>query len=79
MLDLTWPLTRPVLFSMDAEVAHERTLSALERFPGLLGGLARLTMGAPPPELARDAFGLRLAGPVGLAAGLDKDGRAIPF
>lgn len=79
MLDLTWPITRPVLFSMDAEVAHERTIGMLESFPGLLGSIARVTMGSPAPELAFDAFGLRFAGPVGLAAGLDKDGRAIPF
>jgi dihydroorotate dehydrogenase len=79
MLDWTWPLARPVLFSMDAETAHERTLAALERFAGPLGGLARLSLGPPDPGLARRAFGVDLRGPVGLAAGLDKDGRAIPF
>ncbi|TNE88604.1 MAG: quinone-dependent dihydroorotate dehydrogenase [Deltaproteobacteria bacterium] len=79
MLNLGWPLTRRVIFSMDAETAHERTLGLLSAAPGALGGLASLTMGKPAPSLARDAFGVRLAGPVGLAAGLDKNGVAIPF
>jgi len=79
MIDLAWPLTRAVLFSMDAERAHELTLSWLERSGGLLGSAARTTLGRPDPSLAREAFGVKLAGPIGLAAGLDKDGRAIPF
>lgn len=77
MLDVGWPLTKAVLFSMDAERAHELTLGMLES--GLFGGLAGLTLNPPDPSLAVEAFGVKLAGPVGLAAGLDKDGRAIPF
>ena len=53
MLDLTWPLTRPILFTMDAEVAHERTMALLEAFPRVLGAVARLTMGPPAPELEK--------------------------
>lgn len=79
MLNVGWPLTRRALFAMDAETAHERTLSALSMAPGLLGGIAKLTMGPPPSSLARQAFGVPLAGPVGLAAGLDKNGVAVSF
>ena len=79
MLNWTWPITRPILFSMDAEAAHERTLWLLEHFGGLAGALARLTQPAPDPALSRQAFGVALKSPIGLAAGLDKDGRAIPF
>lgn len=64
---------RPLLFSMDAESAHELT------FRGL--GLARALAPAdarPDPILARTVGPLRWAGPVGLAAGLDKNGVAIP-
>jgi dihydroorotate dehydrogenase len=64
---------RPLLFSMDAESAHELT------FRGL--GLARALAPAdarPDPILARSVGPLRWAGPVGLAAGLDKNGVAIP-
>ncbi|MBA2321091.1 MAG: quinone-dependent dihydroorotate dehydrogenase [Deltaproteobacteria bacterium] len=71
-------MIRPVLFSLDAERAHEWTLRGLEAAPGLLGRIADVTMGVP--RLSRPGFGgLTLAGPVGLAAGLDKDGRAIAF
>lgn len=80
LLDLAYGAAiRPALFAMDAEVAHERTIRALGAAPRLLGALAGALAGPPPPVLARDAFGVRLAGPVGLAAGLDKDGVAIPF
>jgi len=79
MLDLFYPLVRPVLFSLDAERAHAGTLRLLGAAPRLAGRIASLTMGPPPPELAREAFGVRLGGPVGLAAGLDKDGIALPF
>ena len=79
MLDLGWPLARSVLFRMDAERAHELTIDALARAPGLLGGVARTTMGRPDPSLARTVAGVRWAGPVGLATGLDKAGRAIAF
>ncbi|BCJ35304.1 dihydroorotate dehydrogenase (quinone) [Actinocatenispora thailandica] len=79
-------LLRPALFRLgggDAEVAHTATLRALA---GLGGGSARLTAlwaataryrkhaRATPVEL----FGLRFPNPVGLAAGLDKDGIALP-
>ncbi|MBW2256912.1 MAG: dihydroorotate dehydrogenase (quinone), partial [Deltaproteobacteria bacterium] len=79
MLDVVYPLIRPLLFSLDAEQAHATTLRALAAAPRLAGRVAALTMGPPPSELARDAFGVRLAGPVGLAAGLDKDAIALPF
>lgn len=79
MLDIGWPLTRSVLFRMDAERAHELTIGLLAGAPRLLGATARLTMGPPDPSLQRTVAGVRWAGPVGLAAGLDKDGRAIEF
>ena len=79
MLDLLWPLTRPVLFAMDAERAHEWTIDLLAAAPRLLGVIAATTCGRPDPSLARNVAGVEWAGPVGLAAGLDKDGRAIPF
>lgn len=74
MLDrLFYPLLRPALFAMDAEAAHHATLTALQRAHAL--GLTRcLTKPASAPV---DVMGLRFPNPVGLAAGLDKDGRYI--
>jgi dihydroorotate dehydrogenase len=69
-----------VLFRLgggDAEAAHEttlRVLSRLSRRPTLLRALHRRYFMDRPTE----AFGVRFANPVGLAAGLDKDGRALP-
>jgi dihydroorotate dehydrogenase subfamily 2 len=79
MLDFAYPVTRSLLFSMDAENAHHLTLGALSKAPRLLGAVAASTMGPPPASLAREVAGLKLAGPIGLAAGLDKDGVAVPF
>ncbi len=56
----------------DAEAAHERTLRWLER-------AARFAPRRPfsPAGAATTVFGLRFPNPVGLAAGMDKDGRAL--
>ncbi len=77
MLDLGWRLLRPLLFSLDPERAHRLVLHGLGLAPGLAAALLRPLAGAPSPTLARTVGGLRLAGPVGLAAGLDKDGHAV--
>lgn len=76
-------LLRPILFRLgrgDAETAHERTLhllaliSSSRRFCRTLGRLIAIT----DPRLARTVFGVRFPNPVGLAAGMDKDGVALP-
>lgn len=77
-LDRLYPLVRAGLFALDAERAHELTLSMLGGAPGLFGGLLGALADRPDPSLARDVGGVRWAAPVGLAAGLDKNGVAIP-
>ncbi|TDP97246.1 quinone-dependent dihydroorotate dehydrogenase [Labedaea rhizosphaerae] len=73
-------LVRRALFSLgdgDPEVAHERTLAALRqvaRVPPALAALRRLYAVSAP----RTVFGVRFPNPVGLAAGMDKNGVAIP-
>jgi len=79
MLDIAYPVTRAILFSMDAENAHHMTFRAISTAPRLLAAIASMTMGPPSLSLAREVAGLKFAGPVGLAAGLDKDGVAVPF
>lgn len=79
MLDRLYPLVRPVLFSLPAERAHDLTLDRLEHQGDLLASVAKWTLPDPDPALATEAFGVRFRSPIGLAAGLDKDGRAIPF
>jgi dihydroorotate dehydrogenase len=67
-------LARPFLFGMDAERAHALTLDALE--VAYRSGLNPLVARRPAP-LPTKAFGLTFANPVGLAAGLDKNGAHI--
>lgn len=79
-MDLLYGLARAILFRLEAEQAHDLTLRALSVASSsrLLSALAALRY-APParPELAQELFGLRFPSPIGLAAGLDKNGVAI--
>jgi dihydroorotate dehydrogenase subfamily 2 len=74
---------RPVLYRLgkgDAEVAHEQTLHGLRRLsrvPGAVSALSR-SYGSLPAGLERTVFGVRFPSPVGLAAGMDKNGVALP-
>lgn len=69
-----YPLARRLLFSMDAEQAHNLTLKSLSCSQGLplIGSLLKSEL-SKPIEL----MGLKLRNPVGLAAGLDKNGAHI--
>lgn len=76
-------LARKALFRIgggDPEVAHERTLAALARLgrlPPVVAGLRRY-FGPPASGGSRTVFGVRFDSPVGLAAGMDKNGVALP-
>lgn len=69
-----YSFTRPALFSIDAEHAHELTLSSLQKAFD-----CRLTRHLlhSAPALPSTLMGLPLRNPVGLAAGLDKNGAHI--
>jgi dihydroorotate dehydrogenase len=71
-------IIRPALFAQDAEKIHDRTMRALGMVSrsALLGKLTRSLYGAP--SLPVELFGLKFPNPVGLAAGLDKLGAAVP-
>jgi len=70
---LLYALARPLLFSLDPETAHNVTLPALRRAAamGLTGFVKK-----PKPD-PRTVMGITFPNPVGLAAGLDKDGAYI--
>lgn len=74
MLNALYPLARHALFALDAEDAHHRTLALLKRLHGL--GMTGLIGNRVPPS-PRTVMGLTFPNPVGLAAGLDKDGAYI--
>ncbi|MEO7031241.1 MAG: quinone-dependent dihydroorotate dehydrogenase [Herbaspirillum sp.] len=68
-----YSLARPLLFAQDAEAAHNLTLKWLKRAAKV--GATRLLPNAPPDP--RSVMGINFPNPVGLAAGLDKDGACI--
>jgi dihydroorotate dehydrogenase len=69
-----YSLARPLLFALEPERAHERTMRLLEL--GYRSGASRALWPRPKPLPTR-AFGLEFPNPVGLAAGLDKNGEHI--
>ena len=70
-------VARPVLFRLghgDPEVAHEWTLRRLAALSPRTREALRRAYLVPAP---RTVFGVRFPNPVGLAAGMDKDGSAL--
>jgi len=65
-------LARPLLFAIDAETAHGLTIDMLAAW-----GAVGTPLAAQPASLPVTVAGLTFPNPLGLAAGADKDGRAI--
>ena len=71
---MIYPLLRHALFTLDPETAHHLTLSVLQRCNrGPLGRWLKSRV----PSLPVEVMGLRFPNPVGLCAGLDKNGDYI--
>ncbi|MBN8806864.1 MAG: quinone-dependent dihydroorotate dehydrogenase [Sphingomonas sp.] len=68
---MAFPL-RPLLFAIDAERAHGLTIDMLAAW-----GAVGTPVAATPPAMPVTVAGLNFPNPLGLAAGADKDGRAI--
>jgi dihydroorotate dehydrogenase len=74
MLPIPYPLARPFLFGLDPEHAHDLTLAALARIQRTpLAAMIEQPRVRDPVTIA----GLAFANRIGLAAGLDKNGRCI--
>ena len=71
---MSYSLLRPLLFALDPETAHQLSLQAMDAADRL--GLLGLMRGPRLPQ-PRTVMGLRFPNPVGLAAGLDKNGDHI--
>ena len=81
ILDSVYLLAKPLLFRLDAETVHDsvvRLLGLAGRAEPATGLLRRLTPATRDPRLATEAFGKTLHGPIGIAAGLDKNAVAAP-
>ena len=71
-------LLRPAVFLQDSERAHSRVLSVLSRMSRTRLSLSMLGAIYRSPELPVNVFGLDFPNPVGVAAGMDKNGAAVP-
>src|SRR6185436_1034445 len=70
-------LVRPLLFSLDAETAHHLTIELLQRTSHFDPAL-RVLKSFQPSSKPKTLIGLTFPNPIGLAAGLDKNGVALP-
>ncbi|MRR09975.1 quinone-dependent dihydroorotate dehydrogenase, partial [bacterium] len=70
---LPYCLIKPLVFSLDPEVAHELTIEGL----ALLGSNPFAPAPKPLPATPVKVMGLVFPNRVGLAAGMDKNGEAI--
>lgn len=74
MTYIMYKLLRPIFFRLDAEVAHGMTLSMLKTAHDM-GFIGLLAPHVPPRPVS--VMGLNFPNPVGLAAGLDKNGNYL--
>lgn len=74
MLHHFYRLARSVLFQLDAEKAHDVTMGSLSK---MSGGTARFLMNPGVASKPVEVMGIKFDNPVGLSAGLDKNGAAV--
>ena len=74
-------VVKPLLFRLDAERAHNLTLGAAARAGRvpLVRRAARRALTVEHARLRTTVAGMELANPLGLAAGFDKNGVAVPM
>lgn len=75
-----YSFVKPALFALDPERAHDLTISKMamaSKSPFLTAQVHRI-FGKNIPDLPVSCMGIDFKHPVGLAAGLDKDARALP-
>ena len=74
-MDAYTALLKPVLFRLDPEVAHNLIIAGMQH--AAPAGLLRAWFGFQHPALSQQVWGQSFSSPIGLAAGLDKNGVAI--
>lgn len=73
---MLYPIFKTLAFKLDPETVHDLSINSFQKLPGL----AKLFKGASPQDKFALSDGhMRWKFPVGLAAGFDKNARAIEF
>src|SRR5574340_1788275 len=72
-----YPALRKTLFKLEPERAHDLTLIMLSLVGAITPARALLSLINSGPATPLTAFGLPFKNPIGLAAGYDKDARAV--
>ncbi|MBI2083609.1 MAG: quinone-dependent dihydroorotate dehydrogenase [Deltaproteobacteria bacterium] len=75
---MIWKFLRKAFFTLDAEKAHDLVLKALASWSCFCRIDLPKTDIARNPTLRRQLFGVEFPNPLGLAAGFDKNGVALP-
>ena len=77
-MDLYRSLVRPVLFCLDAELSHRTTVAACRRLgrAAFVRDALQRRFAVSDPRLRTTVAGIAFPGPVGLAAGFDKNAEA---
>ncbi len=74
-------VAKPLFFALPPDFVHARTMDGLwaaGKVPGAAAAIRKLTI-KRRPELERTWEGIQFSSPVGLSAGLDKNGRIVPM
>ena len=73
-----YKLIRPLLFCFSPEYIHTIVMGMLKiiHYVPFADQITRLIFNYKNPKLEREVFGIKFRNPVGLAAGLDKNGDA---
>lgn len=74
---MSWRLARRLAFGLDAERAHDLAIRALALAGSLQGDQSELEPPTESARLNRRVFGVEFVHPLGLAAGFDKNARAL--
>jgi len=75
---MLYPLFRHIAFRFDPELVHNVTFAFFHLFPGLMASIMP-GIKTNPMRYGISTKGLRWAFPVGVAAGLDKEAKAVEF
>ncbi len=74
-----YSIFRPLLFQLEPEQAHDMTFQLARWIPSSLLATVHSILSLEDARLEQEVWGIRFPNPIGLAAGLDKNGVLLPL